>query len=237
MVKRHHENQPESPLAPVAHCDYQKGACALKDGGFMKWEPAVPETCQYISFKRLSGKKYQKHWIADDGSIALTNHEQKVVTNCKGQRLQMSEQGIAYTELNKPSETMADTNFAILKQPEPIVNTWSTYMRFKTERPVHIKGPKPKVRLTMTATVHQKENWNSSKSEQKKQKQDVMTLQGDQKLMNKTQTRITNNSKKVEHKTITKQQKHNSTQNNNKGKMKKKTKQQRTKLEKPKKQL
>ena len=86
----------ESNAADTSHCNYSEGHCLLKDQSYLLWDVNSEERCKYTAWKSLHGDIWGNNWISDDGTLALTMHGQRSVVNCGGQRLVLSDQGLAY---------------------------------------------------------------------------------------------------------------------------------------------
>ncbi len=96
VYKQHDSKDMESTAGPVSHCNYSSGKCQLKDGTFLLWDPDKRARCEFLPWRKLKGERFGDNWLASDGTMALTFHDKQTTTDCEGQNILMSDQGIAF---------------------------------------------------------------------------------------------------------------------------------------------
>lgn len=99
VYKRHDHSGFRSTAADVSHCPpYLTGCCQLGNQVLI-WSPEQLARCQYIPYQVLDGVTHGGMWISNDSQLALTNNQNRTVSDC-GQDLLISDQGVAYTILS-----------------------------------------------------------------------------------------------------------------------------------------
>uniref|UniRef100_A0A915P3H9 CCHC-type domain-containing protein n=1 Tax=Meloidogyne floridensis TaxID=298350 RepID=A0A915P3H9_9BILA len=96
ISSRFGEKNIQTPLEENIHCTYKNGFCSLTDGTRLIWEIVPEANCEYLSIGEYDGFVIDNLWIASQHPLALTDTKTKNTgTNC-GQKVNPTEQGLAY---------------------------------------------------------------------------------------------------------------------------------------------
>nr|CAD2143860.1 unnamed protein product [Meloidogyne enterolobii] len=96
ITSRFGEKNIQTPLEENIHCTYKNGFCSLTDGTRLIWEIVPEANCEYLSIGEYDGFVIDNLWIASQHPLALTDTKTKNIgTNC-GQKVNPTEQGLAY---------------------------------------------------------------------------------------------------------------------------------------------
>ena len=90
----------ESPAGNIKHCRYEEGHCTLEDSSVLIWSVNLEEKCQFVHWRDELGRKWGNNWLALDGNIALTFTKTTWVKDCEGDNLGISDQGVAFKDIN-----------------------------------------------------------------------------------------------------------------------------------------